>query len=84
LPKQPDMNYAPIFGVALFHTSSAALRAEKILIAGGSIVKLIPTPREISSNCGIALRFDWSQADRVRALLEAARVEPESIQKLGG
>lgn len=80
----PIMKDASNLGVALFRTSSAALRAEKILIAGGLAVKLIPTPRELSGNCGIALRFDWSAADRVRSLLEAARLEPEAIQRLGG
>ncbi len=69
-------------GVVLFHTNSAALRAEKKLIAGGLTVKLIPTPRELSSDCGIALRFDWSQADRVRALLEAAHVQTEAIHRI--
>jgi hypothetical protein len=71
------------FGVVLFNTSSAALRAEKKLIADGLAIKLIPTPRELSSNCGIALRFDWNHADRVRALLECAHIEFEAIHQLG-
>ena len=45
------------FGVILFHTTSAALRAEKVLQRSGLTVKLIPTPREFSSDCGMALRF---------------------------
>lgn len=36
---------AGAFGVVLFHTNSAALRAEKRLVADGFTVKLIPTPR---------------------------------------
>ena len=63
------------YGVVLFHTTSAALRAEKTLFKDGLTVRLIPTPREFSSDCGIALRFDWDQAERVRALLGGARVE---------
>jgi hypothetical protein len=74
---------ASAFGVVLFHTSSAALRAEKKLIAGGLTVKLIPTPRDLSSDCGIALRFDWNQADQVRVLLEAAHVEIEALHRTG-
>lgn len=70
------------FGVVLFHTTSAALRAEKKLIEGGATVKLIPTPRELSSDCGIALRFDWSQSEQVRALLEAAGAEIHAIQRI--
>ncbi len=70
------------YGVVLVHTTSAALRAEKVLQRAGVTVKLIPTPRQFSSDCGIALRFGWSEAARVRALLEAAGVEPGQIHPL--
>ncbi len=72
-----------VFGVVLFHTSSAVLRSEKILLKGGLAVKLIPTPREFSSDCGMALRFAWSDAHRVRVLLDSAKVEISSIHRMG-
>lgn len=62
-------------GVVLFHTTSAALRAEKTLLASQLSVRLIPTPRELSSDCGMALRFPWGTAAQVRSLLETARVD---------
>jgi hypothetical protein len=71
-----------IFGVILFHTNSSALRAEKILLKGGLTVKLIPTPREFSSDCGVALRFVWSDEPQVRAFLNAANVEISSIHEM--
>ena len=71
-----------MYGVVLFFTSSAALRSEKLLLQGGLTVKLIPTPREFSSDCGMALRFDWSDEQRVRALLNSSSVEISSIRKL--
>ena len=70
------------FGVVLFHTSSSALRAEKILLKGGFTVKLIPTPREFSSDCGVAVRFNWSDESRVDNLLDSANVEISAIQKM--
>lgn len=69
-------------GVALFPTTSSAIQAEKILKKGGFEVKLIPTPRQFSSDCGISLRFDWEQAERVRALLGAAKVEIDAVHQL--
>ena len=69
-------------GVVLFFTSSAALRSEKLLLQGGLTARLIPTPREFSSDCGMALRFDWIDEQRVRALLNSANVEISSIRKL--
>ncbi len=72
------------FGVVLFFTSSGALRAEKTCTRAGLTVKLIPTPRELSSDCGISLRFDWSESERVRTLLAGARVEVAGIHELQG
>lgn len=62
------------WGVVLFHTTAAALRAERVLLQGGVGVKPIPTPREFSSDCGIALRFDWASCETVQRLLGEGRV----------
>jgi hypothetical protein len=69
-------------GVALFHTTSAALRAEKTLLRHAVPTKLVPTPREFSSDCGMALRFEWCRAEQVRTLLAAARVEIAGLHPL--
>lgn len=70
------------YGVVLFHTNSAAMRADKALTRSGLGTKLIPTPRELSSDCGIALRFGWPDAERVTALLVDARVPIAGIYTL--
>lgn len=72
------------YGVVLFHTTSAVMRAEKILTRAGLRVKLIPTPREFSSDCGIALRFEWESATPVETLLREARVEMDAIRQMPG
>ena len=70
------------YGVALFHNTSEVMRAEKVLKKGGVTVKLIPTPREFSSDCGMAVRFDVQKTDVVRVLLEQARVEVAGIHTI--
>jgi hypothetical protein len=72
----------PSYGVVLFSTNSSALRAEKILLKEGISNKLIPTPREYSSDCGIALRFAQHEESHVRELLESAGVEFSSIHSM--
>lgn len=69
-------------GVILFHTTSAAFRAEKVLLAAGLEFKLVPVPRSVSSDCGVAGRFDWSIRDEVVAALEAGAVEVADIAPL--
>ncbi len=69
------------FGVALFYTTSSALGAEKLLAQAGLVVKLIPTPRQFSSDCGISLRFLWDRCRQVESLFEREQVEYEAIRR---
>jgi hypothetical protein len=70
------------YGVVLFYTTSSAMHAEKVLVKEGYAVKLIPVPRQFSSDCGMALRFDWHQHERVRSVLDEAHVEIDAIHRL--
>jgi hypothetical protein len=70
------------YGVVLFYTTSAAMRAEKLLLKAGCGVKMIPPPREFSTDCGIALRFDWCRYEAVKSALDAALVETQAIHHL--
>ncbi len=70
------------YGVVLFHTTSSAMRAEKLLLKADYPLRLIPTPREFSSDCGIALRFNWAQCEQVKAILNVARVEINAIHRI--
>jgi len=69
------------YGVVLFHTTSSAIRAEKVLKKEGCALKLIPTPRQFSSDCGIALRFSWDKRQQVKALLEESKMEIDSVRR---
>lgn len=72
----------PKYGIVLFDTTQAAIRAEKVLDQAGVKTKLIPVPRHISSNCGISLRFDLSIAPEVRSVLDAKDVPVAAIRSL--
>ncbi len=71
-----------VYAVVLFLSTSSALRAEKTLKRAGVAVKLIPVPRQFSSECGLALRFEWEQADEVRAILQTAGVDIAGVHRL--
>ncbi len=70
------------YGVVLFHTSSSAMQAEAVLLRARRNVKLIPTPRELSSDCGLSLRFDWDCHEEVESLLSKMHVETAGIHPL--
>jgi len=72
------------YGVVLFHTTSSVMRAEKLLKKKGYSIKLIPTPRQFSSDCGIALRFDLDYCQQVRSMLDEAKVVFDTVKLMDG
>lgn len=58
------------------------MKAEKALVRAGLVVRLVPTPRQFSSDCGFALRFDWAEEGRVASLLAQPGVEIEGIHPM--
>jgi hypothetical protein len=70
------------YGVVLFHSTAHAIRAEKVLQSAGFKIKMIPTPRHISSDCGMALRFNHSEEPEVAATLADNRVPINGIHAL--
>ena len=69
-------------GVVLFYSTQGAIKAERVLMRAGFAVKLIPTPRQFSSDCGTALRCAWADVDAVCAALKAGGVEYDSVHKM--
>ena len=65
--------------VALFYSLSGALRAEKVLKEEGITVKPIPVPRHLSSECGICLRFDSQDEERIKRVLGEKQLDIQGI-----
>ncbi|SDF59381.1 DUF3343 domain-containing protein [Sporolituus thermophilus] len=57
-------------GIITFYSSQHAVQAEKVLAREGFTVELIPGPKDISPNCGVALKCD---RDRLLAVGETLR-----------
>jgi hypothetical protein len=70
------------YSVVLFHSTAHAIRAEKVLIGSGFEIKMIPTPRQLSSDCGMALRFDRRDEEQVAAVLRENRVPLNGIHPI--
>lgn len=70
-------------GMAIFRTTAAALRAERLLAGAGIGARAAAAPRELSRDCSLGVRFAWEAAERVHALLQAAGVPPVGLHPLG-
>jgi hypothetical protein len=71
--------------VVTFSTVHYVMKSEKVFRQRGLPVRLIPTPRHISSDCGMAVEISDTDEDAaaVRALLRGAGLpEPDGIYPL--
>jgi hypothetical protein len=70
------------YSVALFPSASDALRAEKVIKERGIPAKLIPVPRQLSSDCGVCLRIERQNVEATREALTDAGIRVEGILPL--
>ena len=77
--KKKKENLVRLEGVITFFGSHNALRAEKILKKNKYDAVLVPGPRAISPNCGVALRFDYIKTQEIETLLREKHVEYEAF-----
>jgi len=70
------------FAVILVHSTSHAFHAERVLKRAGVGVRLIPTPRHLSSDCGSALRIDPAQQAECECLLADSNIAIDRIELL--
>jgi hypothetical protein len=66
-------------GLISFFGSHHALRAETLLKRHGLAAQLIPGPKELSPNCGIALRFCYPHREEALAILAAKNVRVDGV-----
>ena len=63
-----------------FNTAINIMRkAEKRLKGKGVAIKLIPVPRQLSSDCGVCLRFRTEDESEIRRALEEGQIDIQGI-----
>lgn len=67
------------YGVISFHTTQAAIEAEKCLECSEINFFLIPLPTGISASCGLALKFFCKDGHRIQDLLAQAGIKPSGV-----
>ncbi len=65
--------------VAIFNSIHRVMRAEKLLKERRLPILLIPAPRTLKSDCGLALRYGAADRSAVEEALAAAEVVPEEV-----
>lgn len=70
--------------IILFYTVTEVFKAEKALSRLGVTVRIVPVPRHLSSDCGVAISIFGISVEDVKRLLEEAAIHFAGISKLTG
>ena len=65
--------------VAIFQSIHRVMKAEKVLKAEKQQILLIPVPRQLTSDCGLAIRYSKATRAEVEGVLAAADLRPAEI-----
>ena len=68
-------------GLLTFYASHHAIRAEKILGEADLAATLIPGPKELSPNCGVAVRFEYAKKDEALGVLAKRKVQVDEVHR---
>lgn len=66
-------------GLITFFASHHAIRADKVLRAAGFEITLIPGPKDLSPNCGVALRFEYAALAAALEVLDEKHVQIDEV-----
>ena len=71
-----------IYAVILVYSTSHAMRIEKLLAERGIACKMIPVPRQISSDCGVCIRVARDDKEAALAVVASSGIEIQGIAEV--
>lgn len=71
------------FSVILFYSVTASLWTARLLKKEGIERKMVPIPRNLSSDCGYCVRINSEDIERARDVLARGGVEFDRIEEWG-
>ena len=70
------------FGVVIFKSTHHAIKAESVFNDGNIEFRTIPTPREVTHSCGLAIKFDLKDKELAKTIVEENQLDIEGIFKV--
>lgn len=68
--------------LAVFNSAHKVMKAEDLLKSRGFRILLIPAPRSMQTDCGLAIRFNEEQRDGIMDLLAEHALLPAFVSRL--
>lgn len=69
------------YGVVTFKSTHHTIQSEGVFKSKGIIIKTIPTPREITVSCGLAIIFALDDLPKVEEMVSNSEINIDGIYK---
>lgn len=70
------------YGIITFASTSYALKAEKVMKGVEKSFMIIPTPREISASCGLAMKLEPEGLKEFLQILAGEKVPVQRVYRI--
>ncbi len=70
-----------VYGVATFNSTHHTIQAEGVFKEKSISFRTIPTPREITRSCGLAILFALDDLDKVKKMADDGEINIANIYK---
>ncbi|TGU75199.1 DUF3343 domain-containing protein [Geomonas terrae] len=70
--------------IAIFNSIHRVMEAERLLKDQGLKILLIPAPRSLAADCGLAIRYAEDVRPQVEAVLSGAGLLPRDLYRKNG
>jgi len=70
------------FGVITFNSTQYAIKADTVFSKESVNFRTIPTPREISRSCGLAIKFNIEDMEKIKDIINKSSLEINGIYKI--
>ena len=67
------------FYIISFNSTHHAIRTEKLLLEEGMNVLTLPTPREIAASCGLSIKFEHEDMEKIIEIMNNNDIERRGI-----
>lgn len=71
-----------LMNVVTFQSTHHAIAGEKHIKEEGIAIKTIPTPREITASCGLSIKFELEDLERIQAIIAQNQLSIEGIYQI--
>lgn len=63
------------FYIVSFNSTHHAIRSEKLLLDIGLKIMTLPTPREVAASCGLSIKFEIDDIDKIKSILKENSID---------